>query len=171
MANTTTFEYIKGKVKWHRHNRTNEWGKYSTTIYPDPESLTKIRDLQSEGVKNVIKKDDDGYYVSFTRPAQKEIRGRMQSFSPPLLLNGSVTLEDGTHPPYPPEVNVGNGSDVTLKLEVYQHKTPGGGRAKACRWLTTLVHNLVEYKGKDDLDEEDRRAAKGLDSSQTEPLF
>ena len=171
MANTTEFVYVKGKLKWHRHQQPNEWNKWSVCLYPDPSSLEKIRDLQSEGLKNVIKKDEDGYYTTFGRPASKEIRGRMQGFAPPLVLDGSITLEDGSHPPLDPKVQIGNGSDGTLKLEVYKHKTPGGGTAKAARWLSTLVHNLIPYSSMEDLDENAQRAAKGLDSSQTEPLF
>lgn len=165
----TEFVFLKGKSKWVRHLTPNEWGKWSCVLYPDPPSLEKIRELQAEGLKNTIKKDEDGYYCTFSRPTSKVFKTKVQGFAPPEILDGRVTLPDGGHPPL--NENVGNGSDVTIKLEVYQHGTPGGGKAKAARWLSLLVHTLVPYLSNSDMADVQQRAIKGLDSTQTEPLF
>lgn len=129
---------IKGKLSWVKGIVPDpEYNKWSITVHPDQESLEKIRDLQSQGLKNVLKKDDDGYYVSFSRPTQKMIGGKVQGFAPPIV-------KDSNGNDLPANL-IGNGSDGDVYLEVYQHKTPGGGKAKAARWKGVKVTHLIQY--------------------------
>jgi hypothetical protein len=129
--------YVKGKAKWARTMIPDEWDKWKITVYPGPTDLEKVRDLQARGLKNVLKKDDEGYHVSFSRPQHKSIKGRLVSFTPPEVL-----MADGRTPL---GQMIGNGSDVTVKLEVYPHGTPGGGKAVAARLESIRVDNLVPY--------------------------
>lgn len=154
--------YIQGKVSWFKAKTTNKWNKYSVQIHPKPADLEKIRDLQGEGLKNVIKKDEDGYFVNFTRPVSKEFRsGKIVTYTPPEVFDKDGKPYDG---------NVGNGSDATLKIEVYQHETPGGGKAKAARWVSARIDNLVPYEPDRDLTSDQKEAASGL-REQPEQLF
>jgi len=154
--------YIQGKVSWFRNKTPNQWNKYSTQIHPNPKDLEVIRELQSQGLKNVIKKDDDGYFVSFTRPVTKEYQsGKIQSYAPPTVTDKDGNIFEGM---------VGNGSDATLKLEVYEHATPGGKKAKAARWVSARIDNLVPYKTEDDSFPEQLEAIAGL-KEQPEQLF
>ena len=159
----TRFVFVKGKTKWFRSHLPDPWNKYKHVLYPDQESLELLRDLQAQGMKNPIKKDEDGWYVTLSRPASKEIRGKVVGFTPPevLMADGVTPLRD---------TMVGNGSDVTTKLEVYKHKTPGGGEAVAARWLSSRIDNLIPFDGKKDFDEGEQRAVKGLDTEPA-PLF
>jgi len=160
--NKTEYIFIQGKVSWFRPFVTNQWNKYATQIHPTPESLEKIRDLQAQGIKNQIKKDDDGYYCSFTRPVSKELKtGKIITFAPVEVFD-----KDGK----PFRDPVGNGSDVTLKIEVYEHPTPGGGKAKACRWVSARIDNLIPYTPDRDHTEDQKASAAGLDK-QPEQLF
>jgi hypothetical protein len=159
---TSEHIYVQGKANWLRNKATNKWNKWSVQLYPNPESLEKIRELQAEGIKNVIKKDEDGYFVNFTRPVTKETKaGKIITFDPPDLFDKEGVPFDG---------NVGNGSDVTLKLEVYSHPTPGGGVAKAVRWKSAKIDNLVPFETERDGDESTKDALKGL-KEQPEQLF
>src|SRR6266436_5688770 len=154
--------YIQGKVSWLKARTINQWNKYSVTIHPKPEDLEKIRDLQSEGLKNMLKKDDDGYFVSFNRPVSKEFKsGKIITYAPPEVFDKDGNPFDG---------NVGNGSDATIKLEVYLHDTPGGGKAKAARWISARIDNLVPYEPDRDLTEDQKAAAAGL-KEQPEQIF
>ena len=130
--------YLKGKAKWANRLYVPdiEYKKWGLVLYPDVASLEIIRDLQAQGVKNVLKKDDDGYYISLGRPTEKVIRGKVVPFSPPVVLDkeGNATT-----------VSIGNGSDVTVKIEAYAHGTPGGGKAKAIRLQSVRIDNLVPY--------------------------
>ncbi len=159
----TEYIYIQGKAKWFKHNTPNSWGKYTHVIYPNHESLEKIRELQAEGIKNILRKDEDGYYISFSRPTSVLIKGKVVGIAPPLVFQA-----DGTTPLR--ETMVGNGSDITTKLEVYQHSTPGGGKAKAARWLSTKVDNLVPFHNSRDLFGEQEKAWRGMED-QPEQLF
>src|SRR5258708_15884757 len=136
--NKTTFEYIQGKVKWFRPVIVNQWNKWSTQIHPNDAGVELIRELQAKGLKNQLKKDEDGYYVSFTRPATKTIKsGKTIAFAPVEVFD-----KDGV----PFTGAVGNASDVTLKIEVYKHETPTGKKAVAARWVSARIDNLVPYE-------------------------
>ena len=152
------YVYVQGKVKWFRHVTPDiEYRKWKHVMYPNPDSLEKVRQLQSEGLKNTLKKenDDEGYYVTWSRPTEKMVRGRLVGFAPP-----EVFMADGTTPLR--NTNVGNGSDVTTKLEVYQHGTPGGGKAVAARWVSSRIDNLVPFEGNRDFNEQEAKASEGL---------
>jgi hypothetical protein len=161
------FIFLQGKTKWFRPTKTNEWGKWSHVLYPNEAGLEKIRELQSEGVKNVLKKDEDGYFVTIGR--NSEIKRKTDG--------GGVKMVGMT----PPEVRdidekplgntmIGNGSDVTTKVEVYQHGTPGGGKAKAMRWVSTRIDHLIPYDPPKDQFPTEEYQTRNLDK-QPEQLF
>lgn len=146
--------YIQGKVSWLRAQVPNQWNKYAVQIHPNPKDLEVIRDLQTQGMKNTIKKDDDGYFTTFSRPVSKEYRtGKVQTFAPPEIMDKDGNKFEG---------QVGNGSDATLKIEVYEHATPAGGKAKAARWVSARIDNLVPYETEKDGFPEQKEAIKGL---------
>jgi hypothetical protein len=137
----------------------DEWGKWKVTVHPTEASLEKVRELQGEGIKNVLKKDDDGYKVTFSRPTQKMVKGKVIGLTPPEVLQA-----DGKTPLT--GVLVGNGSDGTVKLEVYSHGTPGGGKAKAARLLSIKVDNLIPFEMNRDFDDKQKEAVQGLDEQE-----
>lgn len=155
--------FLKGKAKWVSHDKINEWGKWTMVLYPDEASITLIRDLQAQGTKNVIKKDDDGYNVRLARPHEFKFNGRIKGMSPPLVLDGSQPLPGGG---YAPLINtpIGNGSDCTVKMEVYEHRVPNspGKKAKAMRWESIRIDNLIPFK-KADFTPEEAVSADGFE--------
>lgn len=164
MAKSEYF-YFQGKAKWFRPAKVNEWGKWSHVLYPDDKSLEIIRTLQSEGVKNVLKKDEDGYFISIGR--NSEIRRRsdaggmkMVGMTPPEVIKDGMPFKEP----------IGNGSDITTKVEVYQHSTPGGGKAKAMRWISSRIDNLIPYEMPNDQFPEEAKQTNGLEK-QPEQLF
>lgn len=174
MSNTR-FYYLKGKCKWFRPHKVSDYGKWEHVLYPDTESLEIINNLKkgtdiAEGIKNLIKKDDDGYFVRLTRPASKQMRGKVVGFSPPQVLDrDGVPLQN---------VNIGNGSDVTTKVEVYQYPVPayqGGSSPKrfgtAMRWESTRVDNLVPFLPRTDFTEPEQEQIEGMDKVPTQPQF
>jgi hypothetical protein len=154
-------------LKWTRTRGLNDWGKWSTTIYPDKQSLEIVRGLQAEGLKNVLKKDDDGYFVSFSRPYEKEFKDKKTGIIRKMQFTPvQVIMKDGT----PFDELIGEGTDAVIKLEVYSHGTPGGGKAKAARLMSIRIDNLVPYSRKD-YDEDQEKAVKGLEKQPTQPMF
>lgn len=136
------FFEVSGKLSWVKHLKPDEkYGKWSFRLHPDAKSLEFLRDLQTaskgiSGIKNVLGKDEDGYYMQFSRQCKKEMRGQMVYFEPPRVVN-----EEGL----PVTEAVGNGSDGIATIELYTHNTPGGGRSKAVRWESLKVINLIPY--------------------------
>jgi hypothetical protein len=152
--NKSEFKYIQGKVSWFRSDVPNNWNKYACQIHPDAKSLEIIRDLQAQGLKNQLKKDEDGYFVNFSRPVTKTFdTGKIITFTPVEVFDKEGNPYYGT---------VGNGSDATLKIEVYEHKTPGGGTAVAARWVSARIDNLVPFNPGTDLTAREAEAAQGL---------
>lgn len=160
MAGKTDIVYLSGKAKWVRTQTPDKYGKYGLVLYPDEPSLLKIHKMKEEGIKNVLKKDDDGYNMTFSRPQNITVRGSVKGLTPPEVL-GKDNL--------PLRELVGNGSDVTIKLEYYGGPTPIGGKYKAARLLAVKVDNLVPFNQGSYTDEQ-KELVKGLDE-QPEPMF
>lgn len=170
----TEYIYLKGKVKWCRPHQPDPWGNWKTDLYPDAESLSIVKQLKETkdgvtGIKNVIKKDEEGEYITLRRPQQKPIGGKLVAFTPPEVLDGSQTLPDGSSPPLR-DTAIGNGTDATVKLQVYTHKTPGGGQARAIRWEAIRIDNLVTFSGRSDFTEDEEKQTRGL-AEQPKPVW
>lgn len=137
----STMMDLKGKLMWCRLVDLNRYGKWSLDLYPDAESLEKLRELQAEGVKNIIKKDDDGYHVQISRPPTIEFaKGAVLSVTPPRI-------RDKDKNPLPANVLIGNGSDGTVTVETYVHRIPNTEkRAKAMRLFGVTVDNLIPFE-------------------------
>lgn len=162
LLSKTEYVYFKGKAKWAKHTTPDKFGNWKITIYLDDEGYKKVLDLQKEGLKNVLGKDEDGNFVTFRRAQQKMIRGKVVGFAPPEVLNPDGTpLRD---------VLVGNGSDVTVKVEVYAYKPPVGNPAKAARLMSIRVDNLVPFELSRDFDEDQAKQVGGL-LEQPKPNF
>lgn len=159
----TEYVFLTGKGSWIRPEVINEWGKWAMVLHPDTASLEIIRELQSEGVKNVIGKDDDGYFVRISRPAEYRTKGQLKGLSPPLMFDGTKPLPGGGYAPLVGQM-IGNGSDVVVKMEVYTHGIPGqpGKKAKAMRWHSCRIDTLVPFQRKD-FDETMGNAVEGFD--------
>lgn len=163
------YVYVKGKVSWVKYVTPDQmYNKWSVTLHPDEESIKAIQSLQMDrGIKNQFKKDEDGYYIQFSRPIERKGKskdGRTISIpmSPPVVLDEKGQPMEN--------VPIGNGSDATIKLEIYSHPTPSGGRAHAARWAAMKLDNLIPFnKDTDFPNAEMKEQAEGLDGQQ--PLF
>src|SRR5688572_31314993 len=98
MANyeKTTRITIRGKGRWTHVQRLNKFGDWSTEIYPIPEDLEVLRELQSKGLKNTMMKDDDGYYMRFKRPPRKDVKLRNGEIKTIIFPPPTVAKSDGT---------------------------------------------------------------------------
>lgn len=143
---------FQGKLSWVRVVNVDKYGAWSANIHPNDKSLEDIRDLQAKGLKNMIKKDPDGYYTKFRCDPQKTIRGKQVTFPRPFVVDKDGKPMDG--------LNIGNGSDGTLICDVYDHPTPAGGRAYAARLKGVRIDNLIPFQGHYTQEEADQM--KGL---------
>lgn len=129
---------FSGKVKWCRPDQANEWGKFSTRFYPDADSLEKMKKLP---IKNEWKSDLDGEYTNVSCPQKREIRGR--------TLVERVDLRDKNGNPHYTDQHgfVGDGSDVVIHVDFYDHPIKGSQRrGHAIKWTGMDIKNLAPYK-------------------------
>jgi hypothetical protein len=130
---------LQGKINWARLYQPNKFDKWSIQFYPDAPSLEKLRELQGEGMKNVLKKDDNGWNVQLSRPTAVELRrGQKTSVTPPKVIDAERKPLEG--------VAIGNGTDATVTVERYTHPVPNTDkRSVAVRLYGVRVDNLVPF--------------------------
>lgn len=161
MPHKMEFVELQGKARWVNTRVPDQFGKWGLILYPNAESLDLIKRMQEgwyegvEGIKNVLKKDEDGYHMRFTRPQSKQMRGKVVGFSPPELLKS-----DGETPLR--ETLVGNGSDVTVKLELYFFNTPSKREGSACRVMSIRVDSLIPFEAQRDFTDDQKKLVAGM---------
>src|SRR5512146_1709587 len=88
----TDFVYLTGKTKWFRATQPDPWGNWKHDLYLTPASVEKVNELKTtsggiSGIKNELKKDEDGYYIAIRRPTQKMMKGKVVGFAPPEVID------------------------------------------------------------------------------------
>lgn len=157
MANE--FQFWSGKADWCFVDRLDNFGRYSVRLYPDTNAYNEIMKLKQEGLQNVIKKDDNGYYLNVSRPPEIKMRnGATIALSAPELLDA-----DGKTPIR--GTMIGNGSDVTIKVEIRRYKTLQKKDALSARMVSVRVDNLVPVEPKRDFPPALAKAVAGLDTA------
>lgn len=159
-------EYItfSGKAKWAQRLFVADpkFQKWSVQLYFDPESLDKFREAQvTYQLKNVLKKDDDGYYANFSRPESKRMGTRVVGFAPPKV----------TYNKEPYQGNIGNGSDITVMCELYSYKDPFGKKGHAIRMESVRIDNLISFDLDNDINDPKDKEAYQRSIDAPEPLF
>lgn len=165
-----TYYFIKGKAKWANKLFVPDqmYKCWSLLVYPDTDSYSKILELKAgkegvQGILNVIKKDDEGYSITLKRPTEKLMKGKLNAFLPPVVLNADNS-------PFNSSVGIGNGSDVTCKIEWYDYKRPTGGRGSAIRLESVRIDSLVPFEKNSDFPSAEAKLVSGL-TDQPPPLF
>lgn len=179
MVARTAEYFLQGKCKWLNNHQPDKFSKWGVVLYPTEASLEVINKLKEnrtghKGIMNTLKKDDEGYYMTFAKKTEiKKKDGSIQRLTPPELFDGTQKLPDGSYPPLKNTTLVGNGSDVTIKIEVYHYKDfSGSGEGSAARWVSARIDNLIPYGGTNDLSPHSstKDAVAGL-GDQPEQLF
>jgi hypothetical protein len=147
----TTFHYFTGKTKWPkiRPDRPDDYQGVKAWKIPVYLDKDNIKALQDAGLRMRPKKDEDGSFVTFRRPLNKEIGGKIVDFDPPTVI-------DKNNQPLDPKI-IGNGSVVTVKISAFDTRMGKGHRLESVR-----VEELVEYKPDAQADENQAKPAVGL---------
>lgn len=129
----TKYIDIKGRCKWAKVWKPDQkYKKYSIDLCPDAESKELLKTL---GLQNKYKMVEGEEYITFRRdPNQSVFKGddRVPAGAPQVL---------GVDP----NVDIGNGSDVTVRIAVYSYDN-SYGKGTGSRLEKVMVNNLVEYK-------------------------
>ena len=143
----TEYVYFKGKASWAKLITPDiEYNNWNVKLNFDKDSYNAFMALKEkqgevEGILNEVKKDDDGYYHTFKRPVSRDFGKGVERLTPPVVIGA-----DGE----PFEQSIGNGSDVTVKCEMYTYTNKRTKkRGKAIRLEGVKIDNLVPYTRKD----------------------
>lgn len=152
--------FIEGKLKWARLVTPNQYGQWDVLCYPNKEGMDVLYDLKKQGVKNTIKKDDDGYNINFRRPTSRIIKGKDTSMTPPLIIGPNGEPMDGSA--------IGNGSSGIVDVEWYRYTVPGTfsntteKKGIAIRLYGVKITDLVAFASESDYTTEEKEKLKGL---------
>jgi hypothetical protein len=127
--------FLRGLAKYSKLGASlDQFGKNSIRIYPDTNSMNAIHKLISEGIKNKLNKDDDGYSITFSRPMFIKTKSKGEVLLEPVIVTDEedIVLEDKY---------IEDGTEITIKLETYGGKSPTGfGSYKAARLAQVKIH-------------------------------
>lgn len=136
---TNKIDFLKGKSGWSHILQPSKFGKWTIELCLENESLSKVLAWKKEGIMNHITKDDDGYWVTISRPMKiKRKDGSDMPLLPPPVWNADDTPYMGTQ--------IGKGSDVEVKVELRDFTVPATGvKGKSMRLVGVRIHNLEEF--------------------------
>lgn len=120
----TKIFYFSGPCKWAKVYQPDDYGgdlRYKVNLYLNKADL---RTLADSGSKVKVKEDDDGKYVTFSRKQSQEINGEVKELGPPLVIDAEKN---------PFDAEIGNGSEVTVKVAIYDTRMGKGTRMEGIR--------------------------------------
>jgi len=132
----TQYVYFKGKAKWAKVFRPDQmYDYYGMDFYPDDPDA-----FQESGIQLKPNKDnEDGRtFFKVKRRPTALIKGELVNFGPPVVFDKTNMTTTQA---------IGNGSEVTVKIALYDSQKGKGHRLESVR-----VENLVEYEGNAELD-------------------
>lgn len=127
--------FLSGKCKFCNVTTPDKFGFYGTNLYLDDASKIVWQRLKEEGIMNRLRGSEDGEFVTLRCPEKKKIRGEMR------LMDKPSVVKDGL-----PYVGmIGNGSDLTCMVTVYDYKKPmTQEKGVAIRLRAIKINNLIE---------------------------
>lgn len=141
MAGKTEYLFLVGKGRWCKFFAPSQYGKFSVEFAPDEASLSTLMELKKEGIRNVIKRDDEGVYrLNISRNSIIRTKGGADmANSPPVVID-----KDGN--PWNKDKGIGNDSDMTIKVAVRRYKVPMTGKEGVAIGLESVrIDNLIDF--------------------------
>lgn len=143
----TEIIYLTGKGKWCQRLFIPDDKfvppAWKFDFYPDEKSLETVMAMKKPGegykpLMNHIKQDEDGKYLAIKRVTYIDTKKGRSPLTPPVVLKADGSPWDGTA--------IGNGSDLTVKIEKRTYPTPDKKTGIAIRLVGVRVDNLVPFE-------------------------
>lgn len=136
---STAIYRFYGTSKWAKIQEPDaKYNNYQIDLYMDDASW---RLFKKTGLQLKTRESEDGEYVTFRRPVQKIIKGKLVELGKPAVVNPLGQALD---------ILVGNGSEVCVEVSVYDTI-----KGKAHTMEKVEVIGLVEYNRAIDAHAED----------------
>lgn len=132
--------YLIGTAKWTKKNEPDKYGKYSVCLYMNDSSWEAYK---NSGLQLKEREDEDGKFIQFSRSHEKVWNNETVVLGPPKVL----IRDDDKYVPF--DEDIGNGSLVTLKINVYNTKRGPGHTLEVIS-----VENLVPYESKKNISQD-----------------
>lgn len=166
----TEYMNFEGKVSWAKlYEPDNAFGASNWKLNLFPKDEAEWDKIKAAGIQKKEKVNNDpakgpiGKYLEFSRPAFKMIKGKMINFSGPVVLNNEDKVivdyvnrktnkrayqfdndEKGDIERRGKPIVIGNGSDVLVRVAVYDTLKGKGQRLESVKIL-----DLIEYEQKE----------------------
>ena len=130
--------YFSGTARWAKvHKPDDKYKNYTLDLYMDDASK---KAYMKSGLQLKDRVDEDGeHYVTLRMPSVRMVKGKPEEGKPDVLD------KDGN----PTKALIGNGSEVTCKVEIYEWDGRVGHRLQAVR-----ADKLVEFEDKNAVSED-----------------
>lgn len=129
----TTVIFLSGEAKFVELDKPDEkFGRYSLNLYPDEASWQKFEEVGLQLKVRDDSREPEKKFIKLYRVKDRLVKGKVVVSPPPPILQADNT-------PYKKPPQIGNGSNVTCKVEVID--TPKG---KGHRLLSVRVNSLVD---------------------------
>lgn len=128
----TQYAYFNGPCKWAKvYKPDDKFGDpmWSIVLYLDEENMENFR---KTGMTMKPKTDEDGDFVTFRRKQFQNFKNERKEFDPPAVF-------DKNNEPF--SELIGNGSEVTVKVEYFNTRNGVGSRLVSVR-----VENHIPYE-------------------------
>lgn len=135
--------YVRGIAFWPKvqpQQLDKKYNTYTLDFYPSDEAREAI---EATGVEWKWKQNEHGDFIRVRRPHTKLIREEVVEFGPPKVVIATGEEKDGIPQTEPFTKLIGNGSEVTLRINIYGTKGRTGHRLEAVR-----IEKLVPYEAK-----------------------
>jgi hypothetical protein len=135
----TETDYLSGVGYWCKvHKPDAKYGNYVIDFYPDKASEKLMKDV---GIQVTAKESEHGRYYRLRREAEGVVKGEAVAYGPPKVVIGTGKKnENGVEITEDTKKLIGNGSEITVKVSVYDTRKGKGHRMEAIR-----VDKLVEF--------------------------
>jgi hypothetical protein len=121
--------YLTGTAYFPRLTKVDQYDNFSIGVDLDADSKAVYAE---SGMQMSEKAWQDKKFYTFRRPAKKVMKDELVKFGPPAVFDTNKQ---------PINALLGNGSNVTVKVVVYDTIKGKGHRLEAIR-----VNNLIEFK-------------------------
>lgn len=163
--NTTQYFDFEGKIQYPQvYEPDNAFGASNWKLNLFPKDEAELEKIQATGIQKKVQENNDpnrgpiGKYIQFTRPAFKVIKGEMVNFSGPIVMMDDSVVVDyvdtetdkrvfsfkaenkGKVVRRGKPILIGNGSDVRVRVGVYDTQ-----KGKGQRLESVTILNLIEY--------------------------
>lgn len=125
--------YFTGMVQWAKvHTPDPKFEVYTIDLYLDGPSMKLFKD---SGLQLEVRDGEQGQFIKLRRPSQKKFKKELIDLGPPLVL---IKGENDSYVPFADKI--GNGSQITAKVRVYDTQKGKGHELEA-----VAVEVLVPY--------------------------